>query len=357
VRFVHKLPIATVSALILPFLLSPNVLFARCPIRTNGTLVIDAAAGNLIIDTSGTDSVDWDVNDKQNNKQIEVKEFCGSEVKIVGTAINGTIRTIPDWHIKVPRTVTLDLVTHAGSITIGNSDSKINARTGGGDLSIGNVVGETLLMTQAGNVRAGNLGSNVEIRISSAGNMTVGDVGGDVSVWTLAGDITIGSAKKISSAFTGGGNMLIHKVFGSFSGKNDAGSIRIEHAGSSVDAETGSGSIYLKMVPDKQTGDFRLNLKAGTKGAGDITLWLPTGMKADIQATAQGNQVHADFPLVPQMARGLSGTLPPSGIPAPSYVTPYSSTFALTQTGKLNGGGSPIKLHTTVGKIDIKLFN
>jgi len=39
-------------------------------------------------------------------------------------------------------------------------------------------------------------------------------------------------------------------------GKNEAGSIRILEAGSSVDAYTGSGSIYLKMVPDKQTGDF-----------------------------------------------------------------------------------------------------
>jgi hypothetical protein len=350
VRFTPRFPISAASALVVSCLLLPPTLHARCPIPAGGTLEIDAAAGNLIIDTSGMDAIDWDVS----NKQIDVKEYCGSTVRLVGTASGATIKTIPEWHIRVPRTVTLDLVTRAGSITIGNSDSKVNARTGGGDISVGNVGGETLLMSQAGYVKAGNIGSNVEIRISYGGNLLIGDVGGDVNVWTSAGDITIGTAKRISSAFTGGGNMLIRKVVGPFSGKNDAGSIRILEAGSSVDAVTGSGSIYVKMVPDRQTGEFRINLKAGTSGTGDITLLLPSGMKADVQATTQGGQVYSDFPLTPQVARGAIPL--PKSPPGQSYVSPYSS-FSSTQTGKLNGGGNPVRLHTTLGKIEIKLFN
>lgn len=351
-RLTPKFPISAASALVVSCLLLPPALDARCPIPTNGTLEIDAAAGNLIIDTSGTDAVEWDVN----NKQIDVKEYCGSTVRLVGTASVATIKTIPEWHIKVPRTVTLDLVTRAGSISIGNSDSKVNARTGGGDISVGNVGGETLLMSQAGYVKAGNIGSNVEIRISYGGNLLVGDVGGDVNVYTSAGDITIGTARRISSAITGGGNMLIRKVVGPFTGRNEAGSIRILEAGSSVDAITGSGSIYLKMVPDKQTGDFHVNLKAGTSGTGDITLLLPSGMKADVQATSQGAQVHSDFPLVPQVSRGAPGIVPAPKTPGQSYASPYSS-FTTTQSGKLNGGGNPVRLHTNLGKIEIKLFN
>jgi len=347
-----NLPKSAASAIVLSFLLLPPALFARCPIATNGTLEIDAAAGNLIIDTSGKDAVEWDVS----NKQIDVKETCGHTVKLVGIASGPTIKTIPEWHIKVPRTITLDLVTRAGSITIGNSDSKVNARTGGGDLSVGDVGGETLLMSQAGNVKAGNIGSNVEIRISYGGNMFLGDVGGDVNVWTSAGDITIGTARKITNAFTGGGNMLVRKVIGPFSGKNEAGSIRIQEAGSSVDASTGSGSIYVKLVPDKQTGDFHVNLRAGTTGTGDITLFLPTGMKADVQATTQGGQVYSDFALSPQIARGSSGLVPVPNTTGQSYVSPYSS-FSSTQTGQRNGGGNPVRLHTTLGKIEIKLFN
>ena len=346
---------STAAAFVLGFLFLPASLFARCPIPANGTLVVDAPAGNLIIDTSGTDAVDWDVN----SKQIVGQETCGKDnVKITGTASSGAIKPIPDWHIKVPRTVILDLVTKAGSITIGHSEREINARTGGGDVTIGNVRGETSLFTTAGNIQAGNIWGNADLKSSEAGNLALGDVTGEVSLWTKAGDVTIGSAAKILSAFTGGGNMFFRKVLGSFSGHNDAGSIRIEQAGSWVEASTGSGNIYVKMVPEKQAGDLHISLQAGT---GDITLFMPSGMKADIQATGLGSQVKSDVPLVPRGLRGLQGQglIPalPGGRVAPAIPTITMSSFATTQTGQRNGGGNAIKLHTSLGKIEIKLFN
>ena len=354
-KITNILPNAASSALVLTFFLIPPALFARCPIPANGTLEVVAPAGNLIIDTSGTDGVDWDVT----GNQIIAKQSCdGSVVHIEGTASGGAVRPIPDWHIKVPRTVILDLVTHAGSITIGNSDSKINARTGGGDVFVGNVNGEMSIMSRAGNIRAGDIGSNADIRSSEGGNLVLGNVKGDVTAWTLAGDITVGSARKIADAVTGGGNILITRVMGSFKGRSDAGSIRIEEAGSSVDATTASGSIYLKLVPNRQSGELHVNLEAGT---GDVTLWLPKGMKADIQATAQGSQVHSDFPLA-QAARGsirnLPSTIDPGlkGPPGMTFAAPPSS-FLTTQSGQRNGGGNPIHLRTTVGKVEIKLFN
>jgi len=357
VKIANKIPKASASVLVLTFFLIPPALFARCPIPANGTLEVVAPAGNLIIDTSGTDGVDWDVT----GNQITAKQSCnGSVVHIEGAASGGAVRPIPDWHIKVPRTVILDLVTHAGSITIGNSDSKINARTGGGDVLVGNVNGEMSIMSRAGNIRAGDIGSNADIRSSEGGNLVLGNVKGEVTAWTLAGDITISSAQKVASAITGGGNMLISRVFGSFKGKSEAGSIRILEAGSSVEATTGSGSIYLKLVPNRQSGELHVNLEAGT---GDIQLWLPTGMKADIQATAQGSQIHSDFPLVAHAQRGGFRGLPPSNVdpgikvpPGMTFAAPPSS-FQTTETGQRNGGGNPIHLRTTVGKVEIKLFN
>jgi hypothetical protein len=290
------------------------------------------------------------------NRQIVVQATCGrDEVTFIGTAPDGAIRPIPDWHIKVPRTANLDLTTKAGSITIGQVDGKMIARTGGGEVVVGNVRGETTIVNQAGNINAGDIGSNADLKIDSSGNLVLGNVAGEVRASTKAGDVTIGSAMKIVNAVTGGGSMLIRRVMGSFTGHNDAGNIRIEQAGSWVDASTGSGSIYLKMVPDRQSGDLHVNLQAGT---GDITLFLPTGMKADIQATANGSsQFKSDFPLVPQAGRVLPGVglglAPPNGRPGPNV----SSSFATTQTGQRNGGGNPVKLHTSLGKIEIHLFN
>ena len=355
-RIANKIPKASTSVLVLTFFLLPPALFARCPIPANGTLEVVAPAGNLIIDTSGTDGVDWDVT----GSQINVKQSCsGSVVHIEGTASGGAVRPIPDWHIKVPRTVILDLVTHAGSITIGDSDNAINARTGGGAVFVGNVNGELSIMSRAGNIQAGDIGGNADIRSSEGGNIVLGNVKGVVTPWTLAGDITIVSARRIADAFTGGGNMLIKQVFTSFKGKSNAGNIRIEEAGSSVDASTGSGSIYLKLVPGRQSGELHVNLDAGS---GDIQLWLPKGMKADIQATAQGSQIHSDFPLAAQAQRGGFRGLPPKpnidpGIKGPMTFAAPPSSFETTETGKLNGGGNPIHLRTTVGKVEIKLFN
>jgi len=348
------------AAFALSFFLIPPALFARCPIPANGTLEVVAPAGNLVIDTSGTDGVDWDVT----GNQIVVQQSCGrNTVHIEGTASGPAVRPIPDWHIKVPRTVILDLVTHAGSITIGNSDNKINARTGGGDVFVGNVNGELSIMSRAGNIRAGDIGSDADIRSSEGGNLMLGNVKGGVTAWTRGGDVTIGSAQRVVSAITGGGNMLINKVFGSFKGSNEAGNIRIVEAGGSVDATTGSGSIYLKLVPDRQTGELHVNLHAGTKdGTGDITLLLPSWMKADVEATAQGTQVHSDFPLVAQAQRGGIRGLPSTADPGRTYPPGLTfaappSSFSTTQTGQRNGGGNPMRLRTTVGKIEIKLFN
>jgi hypothetical protein len=356
VKIANKFPKASASVLVLTFFVIPPALFARCPIPANGTLEVVAPAGNLIIDTSGTDSVDWDVT----GNQITAKQSCnGSVVHIEGTASGGAVRPIPDWHIKVPRTVVLDLVTHAGSITIGDSDRAINARTGGGAVFVGNVNGELSIMSRAGNIQAGDIGGNADIRSSEGGNIVLGNVKGVVTPWTLAGDITIVSARKIADAFTGGGNMLIKQVFTSFKGKSAVGNIRIEEAGSSVDASTGSGSIYLKLVPGRQSRELHVNLEAGT---GDIQLWLPTGMKADIQATAQGSQIHSDFPMVAQAQRGGFRGLPSNsdpGIKVPpgmTFAAPPSS-FQMTETGQRNGGGNPIHLRTTVGNVEIKLFN
>src|SRR5215471_5660694 len=227
--------LATITAAFLfALVLAPASLYARCPIPAGGTLEVRAPAGNLIIDTSGTDSVDWDVN----SKQIVATETCGRDiVRIDGTAAS-PIRSVPDWHIKVPRNVILDLVTQAGSITIGQSDGKVDARTGSGDVVVGNIRGATSIFTEAGNVQTGDIGSNAEIRSNQAGNLILGNINGDVKAWTQAGDIIVASAMRVSNMVTGGGNILIHRVMGPFKGRNEAGSIRIEQAGSWVEAST-----------------------------------------------------------------------------------------------------------------------
>src|SRR5438552_2892602 len=104
---------------ILPLvLLLPLPLFARCPIAPNGTLVVRAPAGDLNVEFTGVDAVDVDVSDKQ----IKVQETCNSDmVRIEGN--DAKANSIPQWKIRAPKGVNLDLVAAAGGITLaGDSD-------------------------------------------------------------------------------------------------------------------------------------------------------------------------------------------------------------------------------------------
>src|SRR5262245_55380009 len=114
-------------------LLLPLSLFAKCPITADGRLVLRAPAGNLQVDTTGTDSVDVEVS----NRQVNLQETCRKEAVEISATAPTTIG-IPDWKIRVPRGVTLDLSTQGGSIQIADTDGEALLRTLGGKVTAGN---------------------------------------------------------------------------------------------------------------------------------------------------------------------------------------------------------------------------
>lgn len=356
--------ISTLSLLVL--LLAPPA-FARCPITPSSTLMVRVPVGNLIVDTTGTDAVDVEVT----NGQITVQEVCNREiVEIKGTAsaqFNGAV----DWKIRVPKSVHLDMVTYAGSISVGDSDGNVALRTTGASITVGNVGGQAAIISQGGSIKAGNIGSNAELR-SQGGSLVVGDVAGNaefetatgpinagivagnvnattaggsinireakgsVTATTQAGDIVIGDAVRIE-ATTAGGNIISRRVRGPFKGHTEQGDIRIEQAGGWVEASTGSGYIFCKLVPENLNGDLHINLQVGV---GEITFYYPQQLKASFEATVErpsfrGRGISSDFPMqsfAPGRARGSAGE---------------------RSEGTLNGGGNAVLLRTSLGKISI----
>src|SRR5262245_17735890 len=109
-------------------------LFAKCPVSEGGTIIVRAPLGNLQVETSGRDGVETQVN----SSLIQIQESCGKDVEITSNTpdsrqIAGTI----DWRIIVPKASNLDLVTLAGSITVGDSDGNVLLRTTGGSVTTG----------------------------------------------------------------------------------------------------------------------------------------------------------------------------------------------------------------------------
>ena len=353
-----------------------NPLLAKCLVSDAATLVVRAPVGNLVIDTTGRDAVEVQVN----TNLIQVQEACGKDmIRLTSNTPNaGQISPSIEWRIVTPRGLHLDLVTLAGNISVGDSDGNVTARTSGGSVTAGQIKGDAAIITQGGSIKAGNIGGNAELR-SPGGSVEVGNVNGNAEFQTArtiragvvngrvsaetaggtitiqevrgelkanakAGDISIGDAAGMD-ATTGGGSITSRHVRGPFQGHTESGDIRLDSASAWVEASTGFGSIVVKMVPENINGDLHVDLQSGV---GDITVYLPQRMKATVDATVerpafQSQHIISDFPMNAIGAGTSKGLVTPNKFYSPSH----------SQT-QINGGGNRVTLHTSLGKIEIK---
>ncbi|HYR87578.1 MAG TPA: hypothetical protein VE422_26080 [Terriglobia bacterium] len=351
-----------------------NPLLAKCPVSDGMTLVMRVPVGNLVIDTTGRDAVDVQVN----SNLIQIQETCGKDmIQYTSNTPSGNPTPI-EWRIVAPRNIDLDLVTLAGNIGIGDSDGNVTARTSGGSVTAGQIKGDAAIITQGGSIKTNNIGGNAELRSpggsvevgningnaefqtartiragivngrvsaeTAGGTITIQEVRGDLKASAKAGDISIGDAARID-ATTGGGSITSRRVRGPFQGHTESGDIKLDNAAAWVEASTGFGSIVVKMVPENINGDLHVDLQSGV---GDITVYLPQRMKASVDATVerpafQSQHIISDFPM------NAIGAQPSRGLVTPNKF--YSPSHSQTQ---LNGGGNRVILHTSLGKIEIK---
>ena len=335
-------------------LLMPLSLFAKCPITPDGRLVLRAPAGNLILETNAVDAVEVEVS----NRQVIVQETCKRDLVEVSASAPASIG-IPDWKIRVPKGVTLDLSTQGGNIQMMDTDGEALLRTSGGKVTAGNIKGNALI--RGTEVRTANIGGNAEI-IGLGGRLVLGDIGGNAEFKSPGGDITAGIVRGHVKATLGSGSVSIREsngdvvitteagdikseyVRGSFDGRTESGNIHIDRVGSWVRAITGIGDIFLRLVPTNYAGDLHVTAEAAF---GDITLFVPKAMKATIDAVIEkpplngGARIFSDFALK----------------------APVNTLRALfpggpdRQGATLNGGGNNIKVRTSVGTISIREAN
>jgi hypothetical protein len=361
-------------SLVLLSLALPLPVFASCPIAPNGTLILRAPSGNLSIDTTGSGAVDFDVNDKQ----VKVQETCGQDKVTVEGSISQTA-VIPEWRIRVPKSVNLDVVALAGSVRLtGDSDGSVLIRTGGGIVTTGNIKGETTIITQAGSIKTGNIGNSAELR--SVGSLDVGNVagnailktthgaihalmvngdvhaetnGGEINLVddrgtvvisnTYGGDISIIHANRVEVK-TDGGSIHIRDVSGTFTGNTMQGDIVLDKAEAWVEGSTGQGNIVVHMIPtNPNVGDHHVTLRAGV---GNILLYVPKEFKAEIIARVENPQIGGQSIVSnfgPAAARALNQIGRTRGALAPD-VRNFSPN---------GGGGSKVQLQASLGTIKI----
>src|SRR6516164_5613095 len=112
--------------------------FAKCPISDGASLVVRAAVGDLQVDTNGREPV---VDAQVENNAVQIQENCGKDVVELTGNVPDEVRGTIVWKIVTPKTVHLDLVTMAGSITVGDVDGNVLLRTAGGPVTVGSIKG------------------------------------------------------------------------------------------------------------------------------------------------------------------------------------------------------------------------
>jgi TonB family protein len=236
---------------------------------------------------------------------------------------------------------TARLETDGGHIYALDVAGDLTAITGGGHINVGNIAGDASLRTGGGHIHAGKIGGRAELE-TVGGNITVAQAASFVSVHTGGGQIDFGEVRGSVRAQTGGGGIRVMYVSGPMEVESSSGSICLTRVAGALQAATGGGTITAWINPD--TGSRQGNVRlAGpsqlSSGNGDIIVFLPRNLAANIDATVSSGGEHhieADPALHLTIQTSNNGTGP------------------LRAVAVLNGGGAPLKLKTTGGKIRLQ---
>src|SRR5713226_9085171 len=235
------------------------------------------------------------------------------------------------------------LETEGGHIQVQDVAGDLRAFTAGGHINAGNIAGDASLRSGGGHIRAGQIGGRADLQ-TDGGNITVGQAGSLVSVRTGGGQIDFGEVRGSVRAQTGGGGIRIMYVSGPMEVESSAGSICLTRVAGTVRAATAGGTITAWINPDASSssgGTVRLpGLSQLTSGNGDIVVFLPRNLAADIDAVVESGgerRIEAD--------------------PAPALTIQNQGSGPVRATGALNGGGPPLKLRTTAGKIRLQFLD
>jgi DUF4097 and DUF4098 domain-containing protein YvlB len=159
--------------------------------------------------------------------------------------------------------------------------TNLDIRTGGGDVKVNHLEGETNLETSGGDVKASELKGNLNAR-TSGGDMELRDLTGDISIKTSGGDITLENVHGRVEARTSGGDVTASLARGNAKGgeiETSGGDIelRLDPAiNLSLDASTSSGEVTSNLPHLSVTGEISSSRLHGTLGSGGETLRVHT---------------------------------------------------------------------------------
>jgi hypothetical protein len=166
---------------------------------------------------------------------------------------------------------------------------------------------------------------------------------------TSDGNVTLSGLQGDLSLTTGDGNVTLDHVSGNLRIKSGDGQVKITNAEGAIDAQTSDGNLsvdglFHALALHTSDGTLDLSLREGTKLAGastvqssdgSVTIRVPRNFAADLNVHTSDGHLDCSLPLT--MDHYQSG-----------------GEQGHELRGKLNGGGTPLTIHTSDGNVKIE---
>ncbi|HYA63038.1 MAG TPA: energy transducer TonB [Candidatus Sulfotelmatobacter sp.] len=274
---------------------------------------------------------------------IETSDIGGHVLLVTqgGNITTGRISP-PGQPISRDERLAAKIETDGGHITLKDVEGDVDAYTAGGHIMAGNIDGNAKLRSGGGHIRAARIKGTAQLE-TLGGNIAVGEAGSYVAVHTGGGQIDFGEAHGSVHAQTGGGGIRVMYVAGPMEVETSGGSICLTRVANTVHAQTGEGSITAWITPEASEKAQTVRLpgpSALASRTGDIVVFVPRNISMTIDATVETGgpgRIEAD----------------PS-LPLSIQSRPEGSVHGVVS---LNGGGAPLKLHTTAGRIRLQYLD
>jgi hypothetical protein len=224
------------------------------------------------------------------------------------------------FKIYIPGDVSSDLNTSGGSIKLSNLNGAQVFRTSGGSLKIDHVSGKIDGKTSGGSINVSYANDDIDLA-TSGGSITADNCKGKLQLSTSGGSLNLSNLNGDIDASTSGGRIDGDNIGGDLSARTSGGSVHLKNIRATLEASTSGGSMDIQIT---ELGNY---VRVSNSG-GSIDIQLPANKGLDLDLS--GNNIKTDT------LKNFSGSVDDNSV-----------------EGKLNGGGTPVKVHAGSGHVRI----
>jgi len=300
-------------------------------ITSGGNISVTGASANARIEVYISPNNSKNSLTKDEIKQ-RLEELYDLDVSVKGNKLNAIVKNkkkITDWKnslsigfkIYVPENVGTDLTTSGGNISLKNLAGDQRFNTSGGNLDLEQLSGKVNGRTSGGNINLQGCKDDIELN-TSGGNITAGNCSGNLKLTTSGGGLRLDELKGNINASTSGGNVRGKNISGELKAHTSGGNVDLEDLSCSLESSTSGGNIDVAFT------DLGKYIKLNNSG-GNIALSVPKNKGMDLDLSGEISNTHFE---------NFSGKMDKNLV-----------------KGKLNGGGIPVTVDASSGRVKIEL--